>query len=114
METTQKLDGLITLTQKGKTICEDTRATLTLEPPLEQRGNKGWVHGWHIDRIHAPLLFTPEMHTDEFDFENRDTWFDVTFKTTEGDIYTGKGFKSMMAMDSEVIDIQGAELLIKN
>jgi hypothetical protein len=113
MEIAQKLDGLVTLTKEGKTICEDVKAVLALEPPIEHRGNQGWVHGWHIDQIHAPILFSAAMYTDEFDFENKDTWFDVTFKAADGETYTGRGFKTLMVMDSQIIDLQGAEPLTK-
>jgi hypothetical protein len=111
MDTPTTVAGQLTLTKGGKTICENTTTILTLGPPVEHQGDSQWAHGWHFNRIHAPVLFTAEMYTDGFDVGNEDEWFDVVFKGDNGITYTGRGFKTLMAMASKVIDLQGAEPL---
>jgi hypothetical protein len=114
MNQPNNINGLLTLSKGNEVLCENTKCILTLSPPIEQEGKPEWVHGWHIGRVHVPALFYPKVESEPFEFENKDTWYDVHFKAENGKTYTGKGFKTLMDLGNQVIDLQGAEPLTKN
>ena len=104
MSTSQEITGFLTLSKGSETLIDNEQHTLFIDEPKAN----SWVHAWHFNDVQVPLTWQ-EAGPLMGDFENPDTYFNVSFRAADaGKTYTGQAFITQIKQDGIYVDLQGA------